>query len=193
MKNLTNVATSVLLAVTAFVAGSNVNSNPSPIPQGPIATVDMEKVINDFAEDGVLFENLKNEKKQKDQALDALKDQVEAMMQNLAIMRQGSKEYIELQKQIELEKQRGNLDDRANRVWYTSRKGEIVREVYKKAVGVIEAYAREKGIIGVFLSTKPELPAGSYEDVSNAIIVRSLIWSTETIDITNDIQKLMKR
>lgn len=192
MKSITQLTTGLAALLLAYVAGTH-SPATSVVPQGPYATVDMENIINDFADKNVLFDNLKNERRTRDQALDTEKEKIEAQMQSLAIMRQGTKEYIELSKAIELDKRKLDLDDRANRLWFTNEKGKIVKEIYKKALDVIEAYAKENGILAVHLRTKGELPTNSYEEVSNAIIVRSLVWANEAIDITDKIAERMKK
>ena len=189
MKNITQFAAAAMIAAVAFFAGSN-----SQIPTGPYATIDIEKVINDFAEDNVLFENLKNEKKARDSALESLRESIETQQQIMELKPRASREFQDLMKAIELDKQKYQLEARANDMWFSTRKGEITKEIYKKALGVIEAYAKENGILAVHLATKPTFDqAMRYEDVSSQIVVRALVYSSETIDITEAVQKLMKK
>lgn len=194
MKTLTHIISTAVVAALAFTAGTS--SSPAggrAIPQGPFATVDMEEVINNYANDTLVFENLKNEKKAKDASLDVIKDGIEARMQQLEITPRTAPGFLDLTKEIQLERQKLEIESRANEAHFANKKGDIVADIYKRAYQVIEAYAKEKGLLAVFLKTKPEMPKAAYQEVSNAIIVRSLVYGAEAVDITADIEKLMKK
>jgi Skp family chaperone for outer membrane proteins len=191
MKILPQIASGAIVAALAFFAGQS--STTTTVPQGPIASVDMEKVINDFLEDNAIFENLKGEKKAKDAALEAQKEAIEALLQTLEITPRNSPEYLQLQTTIAMEQQKLKLQGQSNELSYNNSRGKVIREAYKRAYNQIEAYSKEKGIVMVVLSTKPDLPEAAYEAVSSAIIVRGLVYSVPGVDITEDIQKLMKK
>lgn len=176
------------VGVLAYKSGAQAGT-PARIPT-VVASVDLEKLVNDCNE--TIARNKANDEKYKSQldTLNSLKNKFVNLSNELKTMPADSParhgvllERAEIDGILKVKKD--VLDSALDPV-----KADVIRDVYKKALASIDAYAKQNGIALVIVddSTLEVQDDGGFASVSSAIIRRRLLYVNKTqLDITNDI------
>ena len=175
----------VLILATVVLLGGGVRERK-------IAVIDMEKLVNAYANDMGAFDELNNEKRARGIALAQKSDAIETMEQELSILKPNSNEFYELGKKVQQEKAAFTFERRSMDRDNDREMGRLIAEIYEKANNAVAAHAAENDIDMVFLTTSAELvrDAGK-EYISSAIATRSLVFASNALDITDAIKNRM--
>lgn len=175
----------LLVLVTAVLLGGGVRERK-------IAVIDMEELVNAYATEKGAFEDLNNEKRARSLALAHKSDAIETLDQELSILKPNSNEFYELGKKVQQEKAAFSFERRSMDRDNDREMGRLVAEIYAKANKAVAAHSAENGIDMVFLKTAPDLPAeAGKEYISRAIVMRGLVFASDTLDITDAIKNRM--
>jgi Skp family chaperone for outer membrane proteins len=158
---------------------------------GKIAVVDIERITNEYLDLKGSLDELREKYSAKRRGLDQQQQQIRAMQEESEVFPKDSERFLEIQTQIaikigELKVQRESLEESQNRD-----KAKLTAEVYEKSRQTISDYAQEKGLDLVFLRQGGQLKGMRMEDVSSNILVRSVIWNRDDLDITQAILERM--
>lgn len=157
-----------------------------------IAVIDMEELVNSFATENGAFDELTNEKRARSIALAQKSDAIETLQQELSILKPNSNEFYELGKRVQQEKAAFSFERQSLDRDHDREMGRLVAEIYEKANKAVSAHAAENGIDMVFLKTSADLPRDAGKEyISNAIVVRSLVFASDALDITEQIKNRM--
>lgn len=192
MKSFSRSLMIICVVVLTFVAARSLPNNERQFRALKIATLDIEQVIDDFLNRTGDLEKLVNEKKAKQRSFQGIAEEVTALESEASIYPEGSEKYYRILTQAQTKRFELRAQSEAAEKFYSRREGTLIKEVYEKATKVIETYCQEKGLDMVVLKTSPQIPGSSRQAASSAVIVRGVVYATDSVDITDDIKERMK-
>lgn len=157
-----------------------------------MAVVDIQDVTNDFLRNSGQLDTLREKESQQRNLLGILGGEINALKTNLEIYPEEDPKYVEAQKEIAIKTAELKVRSEALKITSNREQARLTAEVYEKAVAAISEYAAEKALDIVFLKQGGSLRRLSMEEVSSNILVRSVIWSHDKLDITDEIKARLK-
>ena len=183
-----------LVAAGAGVVGTRELSKPQQgARDARIATLDLQQVVGDYLAHTGDMTKLEEQFQTDQLAVGALNDSIEAMVQEVTVFPPGSKEYQALEKKIAIERARVEVESRANRAHHDRRQAKLLADVYDKVHETVRIYSTNNKIDVVHLTTEPRIQGESRTEVTNAMVVRSVVYSHDRLDITERIKAELKR
>lgn len=186
----------VLVTCVAWQAGANA-SRPPANPTA-IAVVDLPKVLQSLEERAVRQQSMTDATKTRQTQLDELTQRIEALQRELdpkegGTIKPGTAEYRE--KVIQLRELQVTLDARFKLLEQvlSFERGAIMRELYMKIESAVNRIAERDGYDAVLLDdTDFKLPEeASQDDMNRAILARSVLYRHASVDITEQVVRLM--
>ncbi|MEZ6196488.1 MAG: OmpH family outer membrane protein [Planctomycetota bacterium] len=156
-----------------------------------IGTVDIEDLIDDYAQRTGAYEALRTRYLTKRRALSTLKETVDSMAQELEIFPRGSEEHSKLYADIQTKQAQLKFQSEADDRWYDQEQAKLASESYEKIVGIIERVAGDKGLDLVLMQQSGKVAGRLMSQVSSSIVVRSVVFAKTGMDITEDVKKLL--
>ncbi len=198
-KSLKTVAVLTLATLSLFI-GSELFSSSDPVQadrglglRAPkYAVVDIQEITNDYLRNSGQLDNLREREAQQRNVLNILRQEITAQKTNLEIYPPEDDKYVDAQVIIAIKTEEFKVRREALKIRSNRDKARLTAEIYQKAVNKIEEYALSKNIDMVFLRQQGGLKELSMEEVSSNILVRSVIYAHDDLDITEEIKTLLK-
>lgn len=189
-----------VVAATAFfsaLAGERVDAAPGEsgamYRAGNIAVVNIEEITNDWMRRTGAAEKIEQKYLTQRRGLESLRSVIESMDQESQIHPQQSQRYVDLRAQIAVKSAELKFRNEATRASRDLEQAKLMTEAYEKAVEVIEAIAKERGLDMVLLKQTGDLSSQMLlQEVTSNILVRSVVFSRGNIDITDDVKNRMQ-
>ncbi|MBO6512360.1 MAG: OmpH family outer membrane protein [Phycisphaerales bacterium] len=186
-----SIASILITALLAWTAGAS--SSRPPAQPTAIATVDIMSVIEGLNERDVLKAELEARTEARQEQLNEVLKQLEALDADIQMLKQGSDEHREkMQEGIEMQALAKTRRDVLSQI-VSIDNGTVMQKLFVKIETAIQNIAEREGYdIVLFDDTSFEVPADSpNQDVVRAIITKSLIYRHDSIDITQQVITLM--
>ncbi len=184
----------VLIAAVAWQAGAtSANSQRPPATPTAVATVDVVTIFDQIQELKDLEAQLEKNKSSRQAQLDEVSNQLKTISADLESMNKGTNEYKEkvreaMEKQAVLKAR----TDALNQILSIDR-GNMTRDLFAKVDDAIKRIAEREGYdMVLFDDSTFVIPEGvQYQDVQRAIVTRSVLYRSDSIDITKQVVDLM--
>ena len=157
-----------------------------------VAVVDIEKVINDYLKSTGDMDRVRAKYASDRRALDVIRDTIDSMTQEASIYPQDSEEYLNISTQIAVKKAEHQVRSKGLEAGLNRDQGKLMLEAFRKAEDVIKTYAKEKGLDMVHQIQRTDIKGVAYESVSSQLIVRSVLYATDGLDVTDEIIARMR-
>lgn len=152
--------------------------------------IDIEKIINEYQKTKTIAEELRKESDQALASLQAQRDRIRSMEGGLDLYEEGTKEWLELAKQVKVKQAELELDMKSIRVLFDRKLADYIRKIYVDILEVVKDFSRTEGYAAIFMYSERE-PAGRTErEVINSIVVRPVVYRDPNLDVT---QKILAR
>lgn len=182
-----------VIAAGAVGAGVAVGNRPAPTQPPLVALVELELVINQLKEFEDRTEQIKTKITEADARLEVIKENVNALGQQVEAMGIGTperskkiEEFKEAALRAEFERQlAGKVIDQM--------RINMFRDLYLKVDSAAEAIAKKNGYDIVLVSDeKSEIPSGENEQaMRRAMLLKRMLYVNPTLDITNEVLQTM--
>lgn len=186
-----SIASILITALIAWTAGAS--SSRPPAQPTAIATVDIMSVIEGLNERDVLKAELESRTEARQEQLNSVVKQLEALDADIQMLKQGTDQHREkMQEGIELQALAKTRRDVLSQI-VSIDNGTVMQKLFVKIETAVQDIAEREGYdIVLFDDTSFEVPADSpNQDVVRAIITKSLIYRHDSIDITQQVITLM--
>jgi Skp family chaperone for outer membrane proteins len=155
--------------------------------QATIGCVDVERCLSEYNKAKEQRKQLKDEIDEKVRGLAEERRKIEALKDTVDLYIEGSKEWLDLMKKIELGMATIKLESRAFEIQYAQRLAEIITKLYEDVRREIKNVAEAKGMKMVLMYVS-SMPKGRTEtDVTNNIMVRPVLYHDPSADITTEV------
>ncbi len=186
-----SIASILITALLAWTAGAS--SSRPPAQPTAIATVDIMSVIEGLNERDVLKAELESRTEARQEQLNSVVKQLEALDADIQMLKQGTDQHREkMQEGIELQALAKTRRDVLSQI-VSIDNGTVMQKLFVKIETAVQDISEREGYdIVLFDDTSFEVPADSpNQDVVRAIITKSLIYRHDSIDITQQVITLM--
>ncbi len=186
-----SIASILITALLAWTAGAS--SSRPPAQPTAIATVDIMSVIEGLNERDVLKAELESRTEARQEQLNSVVKQLEALDADIQMLKQGTDQHREkMQEGIELQALAKTRRDVLSQI-VSIDNGTVMQKLFVKIETAVKDISEREGYdIVLFDDTSFEVPADSpNQDVVRAIITKSLIYRHDSIDITQQVITLM--
>ncbi len=186
-----SIASILITALLAWTAGAS--SSRPPAQPTAIATVDIMSVIEGLNERDVLKAELEARTEARQEQLNSVVKQLEALDADIQMLKQGTDQHREkMQEGIELQALAKTRRDVLSQI-VSIDNGTVMQKLFVKIETAVKDISEREGYdIVLFDDTSFEVPADSpNQDVVRAIITKSLIYRHDSIDITQQVITLM--
>ncbi|MCB9833331.1 MAG: OmpH family outer membrane protein [Planctomycetes bacterium] len=157
-----------------------------------VAVVDIERITNDFLDAKGDLDELNEKYARNRRSLEEMQRQLRSMQEEAQVYPSTDPRRLEAETQIAVKAGELKVQSESMKESESREKAKLTAEVYEKARQTIADYAREKGLQLVLLRQSGTLKGLRMEDVSSNILVRSVIWNRDDLDITQEILDRMK-
>jgi len=184
-------ALAVLL--TAFVWQAGANSVRPPAQPTAVATVDIVKVIDNMKERVVREAELEENKNTRQAQLQEVASKIDLLKADLEAGTRGTDEYKDkIRQAMEIQAVYEARGKALNQILSIDR-GNVTREMYEKITDAVSRIAEREGYDSVIFddSLFPINDDIPYQDVFRSIISRSVIYCSDSVDITDQVVTLM--
>ncbi len=187
----------LVLGSTAWHAGATAAAKRPPATPTAVAVVNLPSILTRLAERTVRQTELDDSAKTRQAQLDVLTERIKAVEADLhpenGTVKPGTKEYRE--KVIELRELQVSVEARfklLNQVLSFER-GAVLRDLYLKIEVAVDKIAERDGYDIVLLDdTDFEIPQeAGQDDMNRAILSRSMLYAHESVDISDQIVRLL--
>jgi len=181
----------ILLA--AFVWQAGANSVRPPAQDTAVATVDIVKVIDNMKERVVREAELEENKNARQAQLQEVATKIDLLKADLEAGTRGTDEYKDkIRQAMEIQAVYEARGKALNQILSIDR-GNITREMYEKIIDAVSRIAEREGYDSVIFddSLFPINEDIPYQDVFRSIISRSVIYRSDSVDITDQVVTLM--
>ena len=190
-----------LAAIAAFAAASwhlapTLEGAPGDayfVRNTKVGVVNIEAVTNDYLRHTGSIETSKNKFLTEQRALDVLRETIQSMDQESEVFPKDSPRYLELRTQIAIKSEEYKVRSQSVKLSQDREQATLMREAYEKALEVIERFAKDRGLDLVLLKQDGKLKGMDLAEVGSNILVRTVVYHDESMDITEDIKELMKK
>lgn len=158
-----------------------------------VATVDIEAVIDDYVRKTGTYEALSNQYTTKRRTLQFIQEQIQSMMEEAEVYPRGSQRGIDLMGEIQAKRAQLKAQNDATEAWYDSQQAKLTAESYQKAVEVIERIARQRNLDLVLMKKTGRVDGMMMNQVSSSIVVRTVIFAKDALDITDQVKALLNK
>lgn len=178
------IAVAIVAGVFAWTDSQKADATPFQVAAGKVAVVDVEVITNEFLLAQGSLDALSENFARKRRALDTMRDKIRAMQEEAEIFPKDSARYLDAIEGIAIQQGQFKVKAESLEASQNREKAKLTAEVYEKARNEISDYAQENGLDMVFLRQGGKLTGMSMEDVSSNILIRSVIWHKNDLDIT---------
>lgn len=169
-----------------FRAGAVAAPAAWPPPATSVAVVDMEKLMGNSSEVKARNESLAKWVEPEQAKLQALADDLKKKKAALELLSKESPDYIP--NLVEAKKVENNLEGsrKLAQDMVDLKKGDMLREVYKKAVSAVDSLAKREGWQIVLLDDRNlKIPqVATDRDVNSVILNKRILFADDSVDIT---------
>lgn len=160
---------------------------------GNIAVVNIEDITNDWLRRTGSAEDIEQKYLGARRTVEQIRSMIESMEQESQIYDPTEKKYVELRAQIAVKSAEMKVRGEAARANRDLGQAQLMNQAYKKAMKVIEAIAKERGLDLVMLRQTGELSSKMVlQEITSNILVRSVVFARDAIDITEDVKDRMQ-
>ncbi len=168
-------------------------------PATPVATIDMVSVITQLKEFNDITTKIKAEGERKTAEIEQLTEEIEGLQEDLKRLDPNSDAFDETSRELNMKlgfrELRGTMLIR----WQSEDNARVLTELYEKALKAVETVAKRDGwevVIhrgqGLTVPRNPNVRAENAMDfVENFIQTRRVIYSGESVDISNSVVQQM--
>ncbi len=154
--------------------------------------MNIEQVTNDWLQRSGELEDSKQKYLTDRRALDTLRGQIEAMNEESQVFPESSQRYLELRTQIAIKTKEHEVRTQSSRLSQDREQAKLMTEAYEKTLLVIRDLAKEKNLDVVMLKQSGKLEGFNLGEVGSNILVRTVVYIKDEIDITDEVMERMK-
>jgi Skp family chaperone for outer membrane proteins len=158
-----------------------------------IGVVDVERCLKEYKKADDQRTQLKAEIDTRMRAVEEEKRKIAALRDNIELYVQGTKEWFEHAKKIELGAAQIKLDQQAIQIEFQQKLAELISKLYEDVRREIKSVAEARGMKLVLMNIA-SMPRGSNDtEVTNNIMVRPILYFDPNMDITADVVKNLNK
>ncbi|HGY91575.1 MAG TPA: OmpH family outer membrane protein [Planctomycetes bacterium] len=157
-----------------------------------VGVVDVERVINEYLKVTGDMDKVLAKFASERRSLDAIRETIDSMRQEADIYPKDTPQYLDIRTRIAVKTAELKVRLEANDASKNREQGKLMLEAFRKAQDVIDQLAKEKGLDLVMQMQTSDIKGIAYEAVSSQLIVRSVLYARDQLDITDDVIARMK-
>lgn len=185
MRSLSLIVVGVLLLSASMLSAQT----PAPVTAG---VVDMFKVLNEHPETKQRMEGIKKDFEASIEKLKVEISKAKALDDQLDLLKEGSPEQLEQLKKISQLKATFEIDRKLLIARMNIDTVTVMRDIHEKSVKAVGEVAQRKGLRMVFMTTSGRVGGRTESEVMNEIASRPVIWSDNSLDITEAVIAALK-
>lgn len=163
----------------------------SAVAPAKIAVVDVTKVIKNCQKFKTWQENKQKEMQQIEAEFKVMKDELDALNENLKIRTPGSEDHRKLAKEFIEKKAVLQSKDAAYKEVWENEKELWTEQLYQKLLTVIDEVATKKGLDIVIANDELNLKDPMRPDIMQTIVTKKVVYHNSQYDMTEEILAAM--
>ncbi|MFW5682147.1 MAG: OmpH family outer membrane protein [Phycisphaeraceae bacterium] len=185
----------VLLSAVALIvlgfAGAYAQNRMAAEPVA-VAVVDLEELLENLDERTEREADVARERERLQQEAEQKRSQVQQIRNELDMLKAGTSNFREKQAELEQAAIELNVWTQYQQQRVNRETGLMIEDLYRKCLDAVEAAAKDAGYDMVFFKeSSPDFDYENPQQLSAQITVRKLLWSSDEVDITNDVAQRM--
>ncbi len=177
----------VVVAIVGMGVYRQVQAEATTAATAKVAVVDVTKVLETCKKHQAGKVKMEKEQTQTKAEFDTMKNELEALSQNIKLRKRGSEDYINLASQFEEKKAIMGAKNAFYEEKVTSQMQMWTEDLYKSLLIVVDKVAQQKGIDLVLAKEQLDLPAPSLRDFMLTIKTQKVLYNNPKMDITDEV------
>ncbi len=184
---LAGLCVAVPLVVLAELAREAGPVHAAPPANACVGFVDVDEVMKKYSKTKELQTKIKGDRDAALKALEEKSQKLASSKEELELLTRGTTAHQKLDKQIRIDAFTIKLEEEMIQRESDEKVWRAYRDIYRDITSAVEDIAKKRGLSAVLMRSSPEIEGKSEPEIIQKILLRQVLWSDESLDVTKDL------